>query len=59
MDDLVGAAEVAQRLGVTHNTVLQWRRRHDGFPAPVAELAQALVWSWPDVAAWAESTGRL
>jgi hypothetical protein len=58
-DDLVGAAEIAERLGVAQvQTVHTWRRRYGDFPEPVARLKQALIWSWPDVAAWAEATGR-
>jgi hypothetical protein len=30
-----------------------------GLPEPVAELRQALIWSWPDVERWAKATGRL
>ena len=60
MDHLVGAAEIAERLGLSHpQTVHTLRRRDPAFPAPVATLRQAMVWSWPDVAAWARSTGRL
>ena len=58
MTDLVGAAEIADRLGVDARTIHQWRRRHEDFPEPVARLSQAMVWAWPDVAAWAQSTGR-
>jgi hypothetical protein len=35
-----------------------FRQRHPGFPSPVARLVRALVWSWPDVEAWARETGR-
>lgn len=60
MDHLVGAAEIAERLGLSHTqTVHTLRRRDPEFPAPVATLRQAMVWNWPDVAAWARSTGRL
>ena len=59
-DDLVGAAEIAERLGLAQvQTVHTWRRRYDDFPEPVARLRQALIWSWPDVDAWARSSGRL
>ncbi len=55
-DDLVGAAEIAERLGVAQvQTVHTWRRRYPEFPQPVARLRQALIWSWPDVLAWAEA----
>jgi Putative ATPase subunit of terminase (gpP-like) len=59
-DELVGAAEIAERLGLAQvQTVHSWRRRYENFPQPVARLRQALIWSWPDVEAWARDTGRL
>ena len=58
-DDLVGAAEIAERLGLAQiQTVHTWRRRYDDFPEPVAQLKQALIWSWDDVDRWARRTGR-
>ncbi len=58
--DLVGAAEIAERLGLSHReSVHTLRRRHAAFPPPVAELKQAMVWAWPDVEKWAKATGRL
>lgn len=60
MDDLVGAAEIAQRLGVGKSTVVHdWRRRHPDFPKPVSELSMGLLWNWPAIERWARSTGRL
>jgi hypothetical protein len=60
VDDLVGAAEIADRLDIAHReTVINWRRRYPDFPKPVAELRGALIWAWPDVEAWARATGRL
>ena len=59
VDDLVGAAEIAGRLGVARQVIHQWRQRHPDFPAPVLELDRAHVWHWPDVEAWARKTGRL
>ena len=60
MDQLVGTAEIAQRLGVKRPQVVHdWRRRHADFPAPVAELSSTLVWAWPDIEKWARKTGRL
>lgn len=59
-DLLVGAAEIAARLGVAHvETVHVWRRRHSAFPDPVTKLRQAMIWYWPDVETWARRTGRL
>ena len=60
VDDLVGAAEIAERLGVSRsNVVHDWRRRHPDFPKPVTQLRTALIWVWPEVEAWARETGRL
>lgn len=60
MSELVGAAEIAQRLGYRGRSVVSdWRRRHADFPAPVAVLEMGNVWSWADIEAWARRTGRL
>lgn len=60
MDHLVGASEIAARLGVKDaGTVHSWRRRYPEFPQPVLKLDMGLVWNWPDVERWARSTGRL
>jgi hypothetical protein len=59
VDELVGAAEIAARLGSERTSIVHdWRRRHPEFPQPVATLKAGLVWSWPDVAVWAKATGR-
>jgi hypothetical protein len=59
VDQLVGAAEIASRLGVKYaSTVHGWHRRALGFPEPVVVLRSGMVWAWPDVAAWAKATGR-
>lgn len=60
VSDLVGAAEIAERLSLSHpQNVHTMRRRYADFPDPVATLRQAMVWNWPDVERWAKSTGRL
>lgn len=60
MDQLVGTAEIAERLGVKrHQVVHDWRRRYPEFPEPVAQLRRTLIWNWPDVERWARATGRL
>ena len=57
--DLVGAHEIAQRLGVKRPQVVhEWRRRHADFPEPVATLKTALIWDWRDIQRWAKKTGR-
>ncbi len=59
MDNLVGAAEIAERIDTNVSTVHSWHRRYADFPEPVTRLHAALVWSWPDIERWARSTGRL
>ncbi len=60
VSDLVGASEIADRLGLSHpQNVHKLRTRYADFPEPVASLKRAHVWAWPDVEAWARATGRL
>ena len=60
IDNLVGAAEIADRLGIKRpHLIHDWRRRHPDFPAPVLELKGTLIWEWPAVERWARATGRL
>lgn len=60
MDQLVGSAEIAERLGLSrHQAVHVWRQRFPDFPEPVVKLKQAMVWYWPDVERWAKEHGRL
>ena len=58
--NLVGAQEIADRLGIAHRqTVITWTRRYDDFPEPLVRLNNAWVWDWPDIEAWAKRTGRI
>jgi hypothetical protein len=60
VNHLVGAAEIAQRLGAARAQVVrEWHRRHADFPAPVARVSNTWVWYWPDIERWARRTGRL
>jgi hypothetical protein len=57
--DLVGAHEIAERLGLSFpNVVHTWRRRHDDFPTPVRQLEAGLIWDWNEVHQWLVATGR-
>jgi hypothetical protein len=58
VSDLVGVAEIAERLGVEPTTVHKWTQRYDDFPAGLVHLKGGTVWAWPDVAAWANRRGR-
>jgi predicted DNA-binding transcriptional regulator AlpA len=59
---LVGAHEIRELLGVTRQRVYQLARG-DGFPSPVATLAQGKIWLIDDIEAWIgehrPGTGRL
>jgi hypothetical protein len=50
--DLVGLAEIAERLAMNPWHVEQWSRRSTTFPAPVAQLRIGSVWCWSDVVGW-------
>lgn len=59
-DHIVGAHEIAERLGVSRAQVVHvWRKRHADFPEPIATLKTALIWDWNHVEAWARASGRL
>ena len=58
VDQLVGAAEIARRLGLQRaQQVHQLRRRDPTFPAHVVRLELGehgtYIWYWPDVERWA------
>ena len=57
---LVGAHEIAERLGLSHaQSVHTIRKRYSDFPTPVATLKTALIWDWREIEKWATKTGRL
>jgi len=56
---LVGAHEIAERLGLSHaQSVHTIRKRHADFPAPIATLKTALIWDFREIERWANKTGR-
>lgn len=60
MNQLVGASEIAKRLGASRPQVVHvWRQRYADFPQPIAVLDMGMIWAWPDVERWAKKTGRL
>jgi chromosome partitioning protein len=52
--ELVGVAEIAEKLGVPRTTVSMWdaRRVKNGFPLPVADLRMGPVYEWQKVESW-------
>ena len=63
VEQLVGASDVKERLGLNRTQDVHTLRKRDAtFPEPVAVIGGGpgygiLVWSWPDVAAWARRKG--
>ena len=60
-EDLVGAAEVARILGLSHaNSVTTYLRRYDDFPRPVLELSESRVRLWlrPEIESWKQGRAQ-
>jgi serine/threonine protein kinase len=55
--ELVGLTDIAEKLKVSRQRVLQLRRRED-FPEPVGEIANGAVWDMDQIRAWARSAVR-
>ena len=51
-------AEIAERLGVSKQTVARWRRR-GLLPEPDFHAGDKPAWDWHGVEEWAQATGRL
>lgn len=54
-DDLVNAAEIASRGGVSREAVRLWiqgNRGGGGFPPLAARVGKSMVWSWLEVSEW-------
>lgn len=61
--DLVGVADIAERVDRSRQNVQQWidgERKAGGpaFPAPEGLAGRSLVWSWAEVNAWLEQIGQ-
>ncbi len=54
----VGAAEIAERLGVRPQTVHTWRHRKI-LPPPRWKVSGQPAWDWIEIEEWARRTGRL
>jgi hypothetical protein len=56
--DLVGAAEVAEMLGVSKQRVNQMATSRGGFVRPVAVLKAGRIWRRQDIVQWAKANRR-
>lgn len=57
-DDVVGAAEIAELLGMSRQRVVFLASHDEGFPRPWRTLRMGRLWDLTDVVAWASETGR-
>ncbi len=56
--DMVSMAEIAERLGVSRQTVARWQRR-GLLPDPSSYAGDEPEWDWHGGEEWARATGRL
>lgn len=56
LEDLVTAAEIGRRLGVSRQRAAQLAERDD-FPAPIGRLGNYTVYKWKPVEKWASKRG--
>ncbi len=52
---LATLSDIAEKLGVSRQTVWNWTRRHEDFPIPLADTAAGPVWSLAGVEDWARA----
>jgi predicted DNA-binding transcriptional regulator AlpA len=58
--NIVGANEIAKRLGRAHSTIVHsWHRRLKDFPQPIVVLKAGKLWDWEEVKEWAKKTKRI
>ena len=51
-------SDLAERLGVSRQTVWNWTRRYEDFPVPLAETASGPLWALREVEDWAKARSR-
>ncbi|GAB3698612.1 N-6 DNA methylase [Nocardiopsis oceani] len=54
----INAADIARLAGVTRAAVSNWRRRHDGFPAPSGGTSSSPLFPLSEVRAWLDSQSK-
>lgn len=56
----VGSIEIAARIGVKPDTIVQWRRRPQlAFPEPRWTVSGRPAWAWRDISEWSIRSGRM
>lgn len=59
LNNLVCREDIAMRLGITRQAVNVWVKRHDSFPKPKRMFGSVAVYSWQEIVAWLDVTGRV
>lgn len=54
----ITAADIARLAGVTRAAVSNWRRRHDGFPAPSGGTSSSPLFPLAEIRAWLDSQNK-
>jgi predicted DNA-binding transcriptional regulator AlpA len=57
-DEIVSAAEIARRLGLSRERVRQLAADPQRFPRAVGNVRGSKVWRWGDIADWIAASGR-
>ncbi len=57
-EEVLSAAEVARRLGVSRERVRQLAEEPGRFPTAVGKTGKSRAWRWGDVADWVAAGGR-
>lgn len=57
--DLVGVAEIAERVHLSKQAVSGWYRNGlSHMPEPTLVLKMGALWEWPTIVRWLNETGR-
>lgn len=57
LEELVTAADIGRRLGVSRQRASQLADRED-FPTPLGRVGNYTVFRWRDIERWARASGR-
>jgi len=55
LSDLVGVGDLAKELGESKATIVNWSRRYNDFPQPLARISNGPVYSRQQVTEWRAS----
>jgi|TARA_X000001382_G_scaffold96689_2_gene71057 hypothetical protein len=56
-EQLVFAADIANRYGISEARVTNWKRRHDDYPVPVFSRSMRNIWILSEIEDWVSAKG--